>query len=253
MGIELQKANIWKRISAWMFDSILWVLLAMLIALLMSGLLGYEDHTARLGQSYQDYADRYGISFDITQQEYEALSEEERVAYDAAYKALTEDKQVIYTYNLVVNLTLVIASVSILVAVVVLEFAVPLLLKNGQTVGKKVFAVGVVRTDGVQVAPAQMFIRAVLGKYAVETMIPVYVLVMLFFNIAGSVSVILLGALLLGQLVSICVTGTNSAIHDLLSGTAAVDIASQQTFKSTQDLIEYTKKIHAEQAARKDY
>ena len=253
LGIELQKANIWKRISALMFDSVIWVLLAMLIALLLSGLLGYEDHAADLRQSYQDYATQYGISFDISQQEYDALPEAEKANYDAAYKALTEDKQVLYTYELLVNLTLVIASVGILVAAIVLEFAVPVVLKNGQTLGKKIFAVGVVRTDGVQVTPMQMFIRAILGKFAVETMIPVYVLVMIFFNFAGPVSVILVCALFLGQLISLGITRTNSAIHDLLAGTATVDIASQRIFATTQDLVEYTKKLHAEQAARESY
>ena len=59
--------------------------------------------------------------------------------------------------------------------------------------------------------------------------------------------------LLIAQIACIAATKTNSAIHDLLAGTVAVDIASQQIFRSSEELLEYTKKIHAERANRSAY
>jgi hypothetical protein len=38
------------------------------------------------------------------------------------------------------------------VACALLEFLVPYLLKNGQTVGKKMFSLGVMRVDGVKIS-----------------------------------------------------------------------------------------------------
>ena len=41
--------------------------------------------------------------------------------------------------------------------------------------------------------------------------------------------------------------------NDILANTIAVDYASQRIFDSTEDLIEYKKKIHAEEAAKREY
>ena len=46
--MELQKASMWKRISAWLFDNILLAIFALLFAFLLSGILGYDTHSAAL-------------------------------------------------------------------------------------------------------------------------------------------------------------------------------------------------------------
>ena len=137
-------------------------------------------------------------------------------------------------------------------AYLVLEFAVPLLLKNGQTIGKKCFSIGIARIDGVKLTPVQLFVRTVLGKFAVETMIPVYVVLMLFWGIMGIGGTLVLLILLVIQIVCIAAGQNRLTIHDRLAGTVAVDITSQKIFESTEDLIAYTKRIHAEQAKRQE-
>ena len=57
----------------------------------------------------------------------------------------------------------------------------------------------------------------------------------------------------IGQLICLCATRSNAALHDLMAGTVVVDIASQRIFASTEELVEYTKRIHADRAARQDY
>ena len=159
----------------------------------------------------------------------------------------------IQAYNVVLNLTLVIASVAILLSVLAWEFAVPLLLHNGQTVGKKVFSLGLVRVDGVQVTNLQLMVRALLGKFAVEIMIPVFVILMVFWGISGLIGPIVLLALLVAQAICLCVSKTNALLHDQMAGTAVVDISSQRIFRSTEDLIAYQKQVAAERAARQTY
>ena len=190
------------------------------------------------------------MSFQVTEEEYLSWTEEARKHYDKAYAALTADQQAMYDYNMVVNLTMVIASISILLAVAALEFAVPLALKNGQTLGKKIFGLCVVRTDCVRVNPLQLFTRTVLGKFTVETMIPVYLLLMLFWGLTDLSGTLVLLALLLGQCICLIVTRQNAAIHDLLAGTAVADFSSQMIFDSQDALIEFQKAVHAERAAR---
>jgi len=253
LGIDLQKASMWKRISAWLFDSILLAVLAVAFLLLLSTLLGYDGYQTRLEQAYARVEEQYGVRFDITEEEYNKMTQAEKDRYDEAYDALVEDEEALYCYNMVLNLTLTMTAIGILLAVMTLEFVVPLLLKNGQTLGKKIFGLGVVRSDAVQANALQLFTRALLGKYTIGIMIPVYIIIMLFFNIMDVTGTVVVGGLALGQAICVGCTRNNCAIHDKLAGTVVVDVASQTVFKSTDDLIAYTKKLHAERAARQDY
>ena len=253
MEHDLQKASLWKRVSAGLFDGMLTAVLAVGIAFLLSLILDYDGQNAKLNQAYADYETQYGVTFDISGEAYQAMTEEERANYDAAYNALIQDEEAMYTYNLVVNLMLVITSISILVGIVVMEFVIPLFLKNGQTLGKKVFGICLMRNDSVAMNTMQLFTRTVLGKFAIETMVPVYVCLMLFMGAADLFSLLLLAAVIIAQLVIVAVTRNNSLIHDLLAGTVVVDYVSQQIFLTTEDLIEHKKRVAAERAAREKY
>lgn len=253
MALDLQKANIWKRVSAWLFDVIILGMVVVGIAFLLSSVLHYDRYSRTLNEAYDSYETQYGITFELTQEEYAAMTEEERGRYEQAYEALITDEDAMYAYNMVINLALLILSISILIAHVGLEFVVPLLMKNGQTLGKKIFGLCVMRTDSVRLTTVQLFVRSLLGKYTIETMIPVLILVMLYFGTVGLTGTLVLFLILLLQIIVLCVSKTNSAIHDVLSGTVVVDFHSQKIFHSTEELIEYKKLMAAERAARQSY
>lgn len=252
MVYELQKAGMWKRLAAWMFDMILVVILAVGLGFVLSALLGYNGYNDTVKQAYAKYEAEYGITFEITQGEYQAMSESQRENYDAAYRALTADEEAMRAYNMTLRLSVAMTSVGIFLAVLVWEFAVPLFLGNGQTLGKKVFSLCVMRNDGVRVNNLQLFARAVLGIFAIETMIPVYIVTMFLLNAMDITGTVVLVGLLIGQVVCLAVTHTNSAIHDLLAGTVVVDV-SQRIFPSTEARLEFQKQVAAEQAARATY
>ena len=253
MVVDLQKANFWKRVAAWLFDGILLCVLAVGCGTLLAEVLHYDTHAENLQAAYDKYETQYGVVFEMTAEEYAAMSEEAQKNYDAAYGALLTDQMAVTAYNKVMNQSLLIITFSILAAILVLEFAVPLWIGNGQTLGKKIFALGLIRTDSVRVNSMQLFARAVLGKFTVETMIPVYIMIMVFFGnmgIAGTMALMAIGVI---QLILLIVTRNNSQIHDLVAGTVVVDIASQTIFRDTEELIAYTKRIHAERAAQQQY
>ncbi len=252
MIVDLQKGSLLKRVSAWMFDVIMLVIMTVGIAFVMSALLGYDNYQATVDQAYTNYETEYGVSFDIGDGYYE-LSDEERVKYDDAYKALTSDAEAMYAYNMVVNLTLVIISVSILVSHVVLEFIMPMVIGHGRTMGKRIFGLAVCRTDGVKVTGPIMFIRTILGKYTFETMVPVLIIIMIFFNMLGFEGTLVLGLILLLQLGLLIFTKTNSLIHDALAKTVVVDYASQLIFEDEDELIAYKKKLALEKANNQAY
>lgn len=250
---DIQKAGFWKRIAAWMFDAILMSVLIVGCGLLLSWLLGYDGYSAQVDNAYARYESQYGVAFDISQSDYQALSDAQRQAYDAAYAALISDGEAMRAYRMMTSLSLVITTFGILLAMLLWEFILPLWMGNGQTLGKKIFGLCLMRADSVQINTMQLFVRTVLGKFTVETMIPVYILLMLFWGTMDLTGTLILAGLLIGQCVCIAVTGSHCAIHDLLAGTVVVDMASQTIFRTTEDLISYQKAMAAERAARQKY
>jgi uncharacterized RDD family membrane protein YckC len=251
--VDIQKASLMKRFAAWMIDAILVGIIAIGIGFLLSLVLNYDKYNDTLTAGYEHYETQYGVVLNITPEEYQAMSEEDRLNYDQAYAAFSSDEELVYAYNMSVSLILIMTSVSLLVGTVLVEFVVPLLLKNGQTVGKKVFSLALIRTDGIKLSALQLFVRSVLGKFTVETMIPIYVLMMIMWGAMGIVGLIVLAGLLIVQAVLVIATDNDSMLHDVIACTVVVDYLSQRIFDNTDDLIEYTKRIHAEQASRQDY
>ena len=233
----MQKANFGKRIIAAICDGILVSILAVGLAALLTIILNTDKHI-----SYVENASaKYGIELDITQEEYENLTDEKREVFDNALEEAT------YHYNMWMHLTLLTLTFSVLIAVVAVEFVVPLLLDNGQTIGKKVFGIALMHQEGIKINNIQLFARAVLGKFAIELMIPLYIIMMIFFfNSIGIISIILMFALFVAQIICFFASRTNSPIHDLLAGTVAVDMASQKIFPDREALLEYVKAKHSQ-------
>ena len=253
MLTDLQKASFGKRIIAAIFDGILLSVLAVGLAALLSLAFGTDNYVSNLSDLSSKYESDYGVEFQITAEDYNALTEAEKENWHAADKAFGEDPKAQYSYNMLINLTILIVTFSILPAVLVIEFAVPLIFGNGQTLGKKIFGIAIMNTEGVKVNNIQLFARAVLGKFAIEIMIPLSIIFMICFNMIGISGIIILFAILVLEIICLCVTRTNSPIHDLLANTVAVDMASQRIFESREELIEYTKARHAEAAAKATY
>ena len=253
MIYDLQKAGMWKRISAFLFDNILLLVAIVGIAALLSTMLGYDKHSNTLNAAYEKYETQYGITFNTTEEQYNAMTEAEKANYDAAYEALTADEEAMYAYSMMVNLMLVILSGAILLAMFIFEFAVPMLFGNGQTLGKKIFGIAIMRTDGVKVSGPLMFIRTILGKFTVETMIPVIILFMMFLGTIGIIGPFIIMVLLALQCIMLVMSKSGRLIHDYLAKTVAVDMSSQMIFRTTEDLIAYKKRLAAEQAARQVY
>ena len=253
MMYDLQKASVGKRISAARFDFILLATVAVAIAFVISVIVGYDTHTETLEALQEQYEQAYGVDFDIEQEEYNKLSEADRQYLDDAYVAFGQDEEVAYVYNLLTSLMLVMTSLSIFLSFLILEFSVPLFFGNGQTLGKKIFGIGVMRSEGIRLDMRAHFIRILLGKYTVETMVPLLMLFLIWFgNMALTGLIVIVGIFVL-ELYTVISTKTNSTIHDLFSDTVTVDIQSQMIFESREELVAYKERVAAERAERAPY
>ena len=255
MVTDLQKATMWKRMAAWLLDMILLVVVSVGALSLFSVLMDYDATVAELDAVYAEYEVRYGVDNlgGITLAEYEALDEAERVKYETAFNAMSEDDYAVGLDYKLTSTMILIATFGLLVGVMIMEFVIPLILKNGQTLGKKCFGIGLIREDGVQISVMQLFVRSLLGKYTVCSMLPAYLIILIWDGAMGLAGLIVLLGLLITHFCLMAFSRNNGGIPDMMAATVQVDLASQKVFKTTEDLLEYTKRIHAERAQRQDY
>ena len=243
MILNLQKASLWKRISAFLFDIILTATLIIGLAAVVSAFFNYDGYTTQLTDRYAAYEQEYGVDFDISDEDYAKLTEEEKSNYVAANEALYKDAELLRIYNLLFYMTLAIISISCFIGILVWNFLIPLLFGNGQTLGKKIFGTCVVRTNGVKATNPVLFIRAMVGSFAIETMFPLFLFVMLCFGMIGFIGTITLLLFFVLQIGVMIYTNTNSAIHDLLCDTVVVDVASQMIFDTEEERIAYIQEL----------
>ncbi len=253
MIYDIQKASVYKRISALLFDVILVSIIAVGAAFALSAILRYDAHVAERQQMLDAYELEHGIEFDISGAEYESLTEEQRNAYNDAYNDFASAPEVSNKDALILNLTLIITVFGILIATLIWEFIIPLKIGNGQTLGKKIFGIAVMRVDGVKISTFQLFVRSVLGKYTIETMIPVMLILMFFFGVMPLMCLTGIALIALLQVVFVLTSRLRTPIHDMIASTVAVDLASQMIFDSAEEMTEYKKRVHEEKAKRAEY
>lgn len=276
---EIKKIGIVKRASAWLLDAILLAVLTtglMWIISLICDFDGQQKVLAEYQTAWQTFqeeyvptvAEYYGFDYavdgetgDVTvtkdgkasslAEVMQALVDSEggdeatKPAYDA-YQLLPPAGKVTAQTNYLISLLFVMISVGLLLSYFLLEFLLPLFLKNGQTVGKKVFSIGLVRPDCVRINNIALFTRTMIGKFAVETMFPILLVYLFFFQGLGIVAIILLAALLLLNIILFFVTKNRTPIHDIFASTVAVDLQLQMIYSSEDELVESKTSAHRE-------
>ena len=250
---DLQKANLLKRVAALVLDIILLVVLTTGVGMVLSAVLDYDKYSQGLSQYQEAYETQYQVSFDVTQEEYAAMTEQQRQLLNDAYAQFSQDPEAAYYYNMVINMSLLIVSLAVLLAYLGLEFGVPLFLGNGQTVGKKAFGLAVIRQNGVQINAVTLFIRTLLGKYTFETMIPLILGMMILWGAMGLTGVVVIFGIGILQIVLMVTSRTNATIHDKLAQTVVVDLQSQRIFANESDMLAYKARLHEEKVKKQPY
>lgn len=257
MQCDIQKASLWKRFAAALLDLILVVIIVTGMFAILSGWFGVDRYVAEIGQILDRYEEKYDLNYDMTAEEFAALPKAEQNAYNerelTADRELRSNPEEINVFIKTMLVILAIITIGILVAMLILEFGVPLLFGNGQTVGKKVFSLAVIRQDSVAITPLQLFMRTILGKFAVETMIPVCIAIMYTMGLMNLFLLLLLAALAIGEIAILIVTRNNCLLHDLIAGTVVVDYSSQRIFLSVEDKQTYEARLEAERENRQLY
>lgn len=252
MSVTLQKASFWKRISAYLFDAIISVMLAVGFIAGLSAVSPHDEKTEELNNYYTKYEQLYGVDFDISEEDYNELSQAEKDNYTEANKALHEDAGFQDVYRDIFYITLLTFGGGLFLSYLLWYFVIPLFLGYGRTFGKRIFGIAVIRTNCVKASPPVLFIRTTIGLFAIETMLPLSLLIMISFNMMGIVGLITIGLLGILQVAVLIATPTNSSIHCLLTDTVVVDFASQQIFDTQDDLLSYQREELAKAVKQAD-
>lgn len=277
---ELRKIGIVRRISAWFLDAILLAVLTTGFMFLISLICNF-NHEQDLANSYyaewEDFrkeyiggvASYYGFTYEASgenQENYTITKDGETSSLEAVVKELDASKggdsetaaayekyltltpvaKVNAQYQYVYTLLFTMLSVGLLLAYLVLEFILPIIFKNGQTVGKKVFSICLVRPNCVKIPVLSLFVRTFVGKYAIETMFPVALMFMFFFGGLGILSLVLTAAILLLNIILFFATKNRTPIHDIFAYTVAADMKLQMIFQSEEELVEKKTLQHEE-------
>ncbi len=264
MNLDIQKANLLKRMSAFLLDFILMTIAVTGFAFLLSVITPYQknldivqEKTAACDKALQELLNTEEVdTFNLDEVLNEMFPEgEENQTYKdakAIFTTLSEDPEYLRAYTLSFYLTLIVGTFSFLFAHLLLEVIIPLILKNGQTVGKKIFGIGVMHVNGMRIKGFAVFTRGILGKFTIECMAPLLILVTVMFGGGGIVGLIVL-VLILGLEAFVFFKDKSFMfIHDTMSQTVAVDLASQMIFDTPEELLAYKKALAAEVASIHD-
>ncbi len=155
--------------------------------------------------------------------------------YAAAYSAAQIDLSGYTPYAelaaLISKYSLEILIFSGLIAISIFYLAVPLILKNGQTLAKKMLNLGVTTNKGYKLKWWQTVVRFV--AFAAEIVLSVYTI---------------LGAILISYTLMIF-TKNNRSAHDFIAQTAVVNLKTSLLFANEEEVAAYENKLAADEAA----
>ena len=239
---EINHASILRRFATLLIDSILLVVLITGLFALMSIIFDYDAKYAQVEEKYVEHG--VYIPSSSTESGYTPCSyyDENGVADETsacwlAWEDFYQDEEAVAMRAKCDNLIIVMLSSSALIALLISEFAVPLLFKNGQTLGMKIMHTGVIGNDRIKIRGWQLFARVIIGRYVVETMIPIYSVVYMMINPSGGMlGLLVIVGLLIAEVVFLGFTKNHQVVHDLVSATVVIDMDSQFIAKNREEL-----------------
>ena len=251
--IDLQKAPFGKRIFAFLADLIVAGILISGLYFAFSAILGVDSYTAKYNEILESYEERYGVDYDTTQEQYDAMTDAEKEHYNEAVRAMNADEDANRAIKTAFAMTFAIFAGGIIISMLLLEFIVPLLFKDGRTLGKRLFGLGVMRKNFTRITPVQLFVRGVIGKGVFELILPILIILSVLAGITGIFGLILLGVMAIAEVVALVRSDSNSMLHDVLADTAVIDWASQRIFDSEKQRDEYERRQKEEIEQNKLY
>ena len=225
MNETLQKAPFFKRLLALMLDWMFIVILIFTCVMPMALVLKVGEYSENFDRYYTKYEKQYGVKFDLTEEQFNAMTEEELKLYEEAYNALTSDEEANAAHDALFKRMLGSIELSILAAYLVMDVLFPLMLKNGQTLGKRVFGLAVLRSAGEPASMLTILSRTVIGKFTIQTAIPALVICSILMGSRDLFGILYVVVILAANVV--LMIKKNKTLHDILADTMVVAVPTR--------------------------
>lgn len=222
---SLNKASILRRIAAWLLDIILIIIIAVGVMFLTSVIIDYDANQDKLNEYYQIH--NVYVSGENGENIFCEIGSSENDSCSLAWENFGKDQNAVDQYNKVNQLTVIILSSGVFFSLLIMHFIVPLFLKDGRTIGKKVMGVSLISSDEVRVTTNQIFVRFLMGEFLITTMIPILLIFTAMISGGGlfyTLTAIFIVFLNIGFVIF---TKNHQNLPDLIAKTIAVDTASQ--------------------------
>lgn len=226
--LEIKKAGLVKRGIAALVDLILIAALCIGVGFVVSPMTNYDEKMQEYEELIDEYTEKYGIDTELTQEQFDKMTEEERDAYnkrvEEANAALNEDEDALELRYDIIVLFLFNVTVGILVAYLALDFAVPLLFGNGQTIGKKLFGIGIVSFSGNRINIIQLLVNSGIKGVSLWLVPAMYCFALM--DLGVSVVHVRYAIALLCLINIICFLATKNRLwlHNAISRTVCADV-----------------------------
>lgn len=250
---DIQKAAFSKRLFAFLADAVLISIIASALFILFSAVLKTDSYSKKYDEIVKKYESEFGVVFGLSAEEYEKLSDAEKTNYKNAVDTVNGDEEANKAVKTYYTLFLTEIAGGILIAVLLTEFVVPVILKDGRTPGKRLFGLGVMRNGCLAISTPVLFVRAVIGKGLFEIILPAVILFTALTGITGVFGIGLLIIFAVFEVFSLIKSGGSAFLHDVLTDTVVIDWASQRIFRSAAERDEYMRRIKEESADHDPY
>ncbi|MCR5079478.1 MAG: RDD family protein [Bacilli bacterium] len=142
--------------------------------------------------------------------------------YDLSHRVFFTDAQ--YRYEL--HSTVIPLVVAVVTSSIIFFAVFPMIFKEGQTLGKKVFGFGVMSCDGYVANKGQMLLRQFP---------PIALGIIAFAFFSGLVALILMGVLLIASYILAVFSTNHRAIHDFVAYTFVADLKESVYYKNSAE------------------
>lgn len=228
----INPASVLNRIMSGLLDFILTVVLATGFFSLISRVLNYDDISNQLMGKYVEY----GVYIEDDNGGYQYNGHTYSIVVDTT--TYNEVKERFNNDAVAVNLeykseTCAFASISTgcLLSLIVIDFVLPLLFKNGRTIGGIMMKVGLISKKGIKISNVQLFARCIIGRYIIETIIPI-----ILWALYGVVGVFVF---CIGLVFIITLSPNHQLPHNIVSNILTCDQNLQYYAISKEDLKEH--------------
>lgn len=234
-----RNASLVKRAAAFLLDIILIMIVFVGFLYLFSLIFDYDSINNSLNRLYI----KYGVMIEKDATEGFEFCNVEEATCLAARDKLYEDQEFISLFVSRQKLLILMPVLSILLSLLIFSFIIPLVLKNGQTIGKKLFQIGYVSKNEVRIKPIQLFIKFLFGEFIINGVMSIMGIVYIL-NGSGYVGIFLLFGVVIGNIICFALSKNKTFLADGLANIFPIDMQEQMLF----DTIEELQKARAEEA-----